>query len=246
MSERVLRLLRALLPAVVIVAACAAPDDVEPFADTDGWDVARTCSPPAGLGRPESIGDVVALIDALPMPVTLPCVLEALERPLAVLAATSPFSAQATTDQESPRMFVFSGDLVLSVVTIGGARDLLELGEYVEPGRTLKAEIEFPIEAPLDASSPFERPLFGDATTCSLCHASERYAGKVGDVSTYTSVALAAEADRVLPIGLVEQYARDCDPTVDPSRCEMLEAVFAHGRVGAGSFDGATQICVSP
>ncbi len=241
-----LRLARVLLPTAACVLGCAAPDDSEPIAESDGWDVARTCLPPPGLGRPEHIDGVVALINALPMPVSLPCVLEALERPLAVLGATSPFSAQATTEQDSPRLFVFSGDLVLSVVTTGEARELLELGEYVEPGRTLKGEIEFPVEAPLPASAPYEHTLLGESTSCSLCHDSERYVGKVGDVSTYTSNALAAEADRVIPIGFVEQHARDCDPTRDPVRCAMFEGIFAHGDVTAGRFDDQTRICVSP
>jgi len=242
----VLRLVRVLLPVAACVLGCAAPDDSEPSTDTDGWEVARTCLPPPGLGRPEHIDGVVALVNALPMPVTLPCVLEALERPLAVLGATSPFSAQATTEQDSPRLFVFSGDLVLSVVTTGEARELLELGEYVEPGRTLKAEIEFPVEAPLPASAPFEHALLGESTSCGLCHGSERYAGKVGEISTYTSDALAAEADRVIPIGLVEQHARDCDPTRDPARCDLFEGIFAHGDVVAGRFDDQTRICVTP
>ncbi len=241
-----LRLARVLLPAAVCVLGCAPPDDSEPASDTDGWDVARNCLPPPGLGRPEHIDGVVALINALPMPVSLPCVLEALERPLAVLGATSPFSAQATTEQDSPRLFVFSGDLVLSVVTTGEARELLELGEYVERGRTLKAEIEFPVEAPLTAAAPYEHALLGQSTSCSLCHGSERYAGKVDDVSTYTSDALAVEADRVIPIGLVEQHARDCDSTRDPDRCAMFEGIFAHGDVTAGQFDGMTRICVTP
>jgi hypothetical protein len=226
---------------------CAAPDDPEGVtADSDGWEVARTCLPPPGLGRPEHIGDVVALVNALPMPVTLPCVLEALQRPLVVVGATSPFSAQATTDIDSPRLFVFSADLVPAIVTVGDARALLEMGEYVETGRTLKAEIEFPVAAPLPESAPFAHLLRGESTSCSLCHDAERYAGKLDEVSMYTTQALAPEAERLIPIGLVEQYARDCDPERDAERCALLEALFAHGDVTAGSFRTDTRICVTP
>lgn len=209
----------------------------------------RHCTAPQGLGRPQHIGEVVTLINALPMPVTLTCLLEALDRPLTVAAATSPFSAQPTEDVESPRLFLLSGELVMSIVTIGEAANSLEFGEYVEPARTLKGELEFPVEATLAPEAPYAGALLGSVTRCSTCHGDDRFAGMVGEVPSYTSNALAPEPQRVVPVGFVEQHARDCqgeDEPSDPERCALLGAVFGHGDVGAGGFRIDDRICVTP
>jgi hypothetical protein len=92
----------------------------------------------------------------------------------------------------------------------------------------------------------FERPAGVGGTTCSACHGAERFEARVGDVSTYSSYALAPERERVVPVGLVEQRALDCDPTQDAERCALLTAIFGHGDVEAASFTPETRICTSP
>lgn len=230
-----------------ILAVACAPGEADDGVIDDSWMLERDCIAAAGLGRPQHISEVVTLINALPMPVTLTCVLEALDRPLTVAAATSPFSAQPTEDVESPRLFVLSGELVMSLVTIGEAAHSLEFGEYVEPGRTLKGEIVFPVETALAQDAPYAGALLGSFTRCGTCHGDERFAGMVGDVPSYTSSALAPEPHRVVPVGFVEQHARDCQDEDDPSeRCALLGAVFGHGDVGSGGFRIEDRICVTP
>jgi hypothetical protein len=231
----------------LVLVGCTATDDADMPAPDD-WMLERTCVAPAGLGRPERIDDVVALVDAMGKggSVSLACVLESLDRPLTVAAATSPFSAQPTEDPTSPRLFVFSGEVVMSIVTDGEASHTLELGEYVAPGRTLKGELAFPTEVPLDPEAVFAETLVGDSSRCSTCHDSTQFAGMVGDVATYTSESLAPEPARVVPIGFVAQHARDCDGATDTERCVLLGAVFGHGEVRAGEFRPEDRICITP
>lgn len=237
-----------MLLALLGSTACS-PDAADPVADDD-WLLERRCVAPEGLGSPRHIDDIVPLVNALPMPVTLGCVLESLDRPITVAAMTSPFSAQPTEDPAGPRLFVLTGDLVMSIVTTGEATHTLELGEYIDVARTVKAELHFPIEAPVGPEAPYEGALFGGASRCGGCHGDERPAAIVANVPSYSSTALAPEADRVVPTGFVRQHARDCSDTApegdDAQRCALLGAVFGHGEVVAGVFRAEDQICVAP
>jgi hypothetical protein len=229
-----------LLAAVVL--GCAPADDAD---QPDPFDVERRCVPPPGVdGSPQTIAAMVELVNALPMPVTLPCVLEALDRPLQMVAAVSPFSAQSTEAQESPRMFVFMPGLTMTVVPIGTGSPLLELAEYVAPGRSRKAELEFPVTAPLSESAPYEHLTVAGISSCGGCHADEVNDSDVGGFPSFVSQSLAPELRHELSLSFIEQHARDCDPELDPERCAMLLALFAHGEVGPGVFPEGTLICV--
>jgi hypothetical protein len=225
----------------VIGLACASADDVEA---PDPFDIERSCVPPAGVsGSPRRISDVVDLVNALPMPVTLPCVLEALDRPLQMAAAVSPFSAQSTDEPESPRMFVFTPGLTMTVVPVGLGSNLLEMAEYARPGRSRKAELEFPIEAPVSASAPYEDLTVAGISACGICHADEAQDGDIDGIPIYASQSLQPELKHELSLSFVEQYARDCDAAVEPERCAMLLAVFAHGDVQPGAFAEGSLVC---
>jgi len=232
-----------LLASLMAASGCADPAD-DPV-EIDPFDVERRCTPPPGVGgSPQRIADVVELVNALPMPVTLPCVLEALDRPLSMVAALSPFSAQLSEAQESPRMFLFAPELTMSVVPVGEGRALLELAQYVAPGRSLKGELEFPIEAPLSPSAPYEDLEVAGISKCGVCHADEVTAAEVDGWPTYVSEALAPDPENELSIAFVEQYARACDADDDPDRCAMLLALFAHGDVVPGEFPAGTLVCI--
>jgi len=230
---------------IALVLGCAPADDVADDAvEPDPFDVERRCPPPASVGgSPRRIADVVDLVNALPMPVELPCVLEALDRPLRMVAAVSPFSAQQTDAPQSPRMFLLAPELTLTVVPAGDGRNLLELAEYVAPGRSRKGEIPFPVTAPLSAAAPYEHLQFGDISSCGVCHADDTPAEIVDGVPTFVSQALAPDPDHEVSLSFVEQHARDCDVDVEPDRCAMLLALFAHGDVVPGTFPMGTQIC---
>ncbi|HWB73620.1 MAG TPA: hypothetical protein VG755_01670 [Nannocystaceae bacterium] len=237
--------MRPLVYAALAMMACAHPDD-EAADDDDAWDVPRRCIAPAGLGRPATIDDVVTLMNALPMPVTLPCFLEALDRPLGLTAATSPFSAQPTDSFEDPRLFLHDDALVMTIVTTGEASAVLELGEYTGPGRSRKAELELPVREALPRSAPYARTILGEGTSCALCHADERFTEDVEGLSTYTSEALAPEPEREISVAFVEQHARACVDADPSDRCALLQAVFAHGDVHERAFPPEARICITP
>jgi hypothetical protein len=237
------------LPAAVLVlvlAACteddgAAGESGEPMA----WELPRECPPPEGvIAAPQSVDEVVALVNALPKPTTLPCYLQALPRPLALYATLSEFSAQPAGGQSDPRIFVFAGDLVQSVVPSGQGAALLELAHLTSETRSVKAEIEFPVEAQLAPGDPYDRIRVGAGTSCGVCHLSEFPSAAVQITTAYESEALQPRPDDALSNSLVRQYARDCDPEATPDRCGILTGLFAHGETIPGEFPASTKICL--
>jgi hypothetical protein len=225
---------RALLLAALagaVVAACSASEPGE----EDGSSETQTS--PCALGperpSPRTVLEVVARVNELPQPVTLPCFIESLARPLELNATESFLSAQPAVGLRSPRAFIFSDPLIMSIAFDGIGSPLLELGEVRSGGtRSLKAEIEFPVNGELSQAAPFERILFVESfTTCGVCHDDEQPAPDVTFTQAFESRAL-----RPVPIERVSldslQYERSsCDAAREPERCALLEAVFGAGPV---------------
>ena len=115
----------------------------------------RLCPPPPGVSaRPRTIAETVALVNALPRPVTVACFLESLERPLYVNATRSFISLQPAVGNRSPRLFLMFEGMSMSVVPEGSGSKLIEFGEFVTPERTLKAEIKTPVVAEVKPDDP--------------------------------------------------------------------------------------------
>jgi len=208
-------------------ASPAAPQETPEDASTE-----RRCVPPPGVsGSPQTIDEVVALIDALPPPVTLPCFLESLDRPLHVEAAVSRFSAQPAYQARSPRLFVFIGDLVLTVVPEGSGASLLEMGEFVDETHSRKGELELPITPPVAASAPYDRVRYEAGTTCGGCHAEESRDETVDFADAFVSRAVRPWDGDLVAIDRLRSEWLACRPEEEPDRCAMLEAIFAHGPV---------------
>ena len=84
------------------------------------------CRPALGVsGSPTTISEALILINTLPKPTTLACFLEALDRPLTLYMTESDRSLQPSPGPRSPRTFVLRGDLEMSFVVEGLARDTL-------------------------------------------------------------------------------------------------------------------------
>jgi hypothetical protein len=179
---------------------------------------------------PRSVADVVALLNAAPKPVSLPCLLSSLARPLALYATNSVISAQPAVGRRSPRTFLFFDGLIASIVPDGPGSQLLEFGELRSDTRTLKAEIEFPVTETLSADEPFERIMFDDEkTSCAFCHASEQRDESMPTTRAFISQALRpAPRERVLLTDLSRE-AEACDVEAEPERCAMLRSVFLGG-----------------
>lgn len=207
--------------------------------DDDGPPSTVTCTVPAGHdGSPETIEELVELIDALPRPVTLPCLLQVLERPLLVEASSNTFSAQPA-GPDDPRLFIFRGDLVLSVVAAGGAQDLLEMSYRRSATRSVKGELLFPIEGDLPLSAPYDRVAYADGhgSKCWPCHGEETVDPLVTHALAFESLIVPAQQTTLVDLEAVRAAHEACDPAEDAERCAMLDALFDHGEVRHLSFD---------
>jgi hypothetical protein len=190
------------------------------------------CRAARGVSRaPVEIRQVVELINSLPMPVDLPCFLQSLERPLRVNATVSFISLQRASGQRSPRIFLFSGPLVMSIVPEGEGSDLVEMGQLIDDQRSLKGEVEFPVIAALPERDPFARIRSGDGTTCRFCHPGEVLADRTDGVEAYLSGALRPSFSARVELETLERERVVCDRAIEPERCAILSALFDHGDV---------------
>ncbi|MDX2055349.1 MAG: hypothetical protein SFV15_23300 [Polyangiaceae bacterium] len=220
-------------PEVSPVVAAAEPSGAAP---TEGT-VPRGCVAPKGVsGSPGTLSEVLTLINALPHPVTIPCFLESLERPLQVNATSSVFSAQPAVGNRSPRVFIFSGQMVLSVVPDGLGRNFLESSQLTSATRSVKSEIEFPVDKPLGMADAFSRIPFNGASICGLCHAEERRVSVDGTPGGFESKALKPRADTVVSVESMRKESLICDAAKEPERCAILTALMAHGAVHERAF----------
>lgn len=210
-----------------------------------GADVRRTeqtplsacVEPVAQASAPRSIVEVVALLNSMPKPISLPCFVESLERPLAVSAGSGVVSAQPATGERSPRLFLFSEPLIMTVVPEGVGSQLLEIGELRSETRSLKAELKFPIDRDLEPQEPFEATIFNESiTTCAFCHAAEEPDPGIEFARAYVSQALQPLPSLRVGIDQVRAEHLACEPELEPGRCALFAAIFDWGEVLEGSF----------
>lgn len=200
------------------------------------WDPALgACIASQAAPAPRTIWQVVERINALPHPVSVPCVIASLPRPLTLVATTSVFSAQPADGRRSPRVFLMSDHLIFSVVPDGAGAKLLEFGEVFTEGRTLKAELPFPVTGPLALDAPFAQVRSGPTqTNCALCHRAEAPHPSVD--GGFVSTAFRPDPGNLVPLSELQQQLAGCDPAVERGRCELLVAVLGLGPTRPGSF----------
>jgi hypothetical protein len=186
------------------------------------------CIAPEGIATsPRNVADVVTLLNALPRPLTLACVIDALARPLSLQAVDSVFSAQPAQGRRSPRVFLFFPGLTLSVVPEGPGAPLLELAEARPGDQSLKAELEFPIAEQLDEASPYHRVHYNDTlTTCGFCHQGETRDETIASPLAFVSPALRPRDYQRVSLAELRSEAVRCDVAVEPERCALLHALF--------------------
>jgi hypothetical protein len=197
------------------------------------------CQAPAGVSAsPKTTQESVQLLNSLPKPTSVACFLESLDRPLTVYATSSKFSAQPAFSVASPRLFLKLGSLWLSVVIDGESSYLMEFGDRLEadPMRSVKGELQLPINEPVSASAPYDRVLYGKGTGCGLCHYGESPATDSSLVNAFASVAFRPRSDSRVSVESLRAAAATCNWQVEAHRCEMLSAVFDGGVVLEESF----------
>jgi hypothetical protein len=186
------------------------------------------CQPsPGATGAPNSIEEAVILINSLPKPTSIPCFLESLDRPLRLSATQAIISAQPAKGRRSPRIFLFTNGLIISVVPEGVGTNVVEFGELQPEDRSIKGELEFPIHTPVPWEGPFTQVMFDEGrTNCAFCHASEVAARQVGTATAYASAALRPNAGDDVPLSELREQAENCDLLRESERCAMLQTLF--------------------
>jgi hypothetical protein len=206
---------------------------------------------PAGVSAaPMTIADAVTMANALvaagTAPLTIPCFLSRLARPIAVIGSSSAFSLQPAHGRRNPRMFVFLGPtrLVLSVSTLGDGSERIELAEYpTSLLRSIKAEMAFPMTAPITQAEPFDRIRMGAGTVCNSCHRNEMPAPEITVTNGFESGVFQPRFDELVSVPEMQDYDQKCDPQAEPYRCAMFRALFDHGAVTEAQFpNGASTI----
>lgn len=196
------------------------------------------CRPANGVsGRPENISQAIILLNTLPKPVTLACFLQALERPLSIYMTSSNDSLQPSPGARSPRTFIINGNLAMSIVFDGTARDTLEFGYRPVLARSIKAEIEFPLTADVNERSLFDRVQVTPRTTlCGACHVGEALEEFPGfPAGAFASnVIVPFEMEEVSIDSMMTEVA-SCDPSAEEYRCGLLSALFEHGELVPGA-----------
>lgn len=188
---------------------------------------------PAGVtNRPTTIEESVALANVLPKPLTLPCYLEALARPLPLHASRGQFSAQPARGARSPRLFISFEPLIMTIVPEGIGRYLLEFGEQRAEHRSLKGELQFPLHAEVAPGEVYEHTLFNpELTNCAFCHASERLDDSVPGGHAFISQSLRPHESERVALDFLRSEPEACDADAEPDRCAMLDALFGWGEV---------------
>lgn len=179
------------------------------------------------LRQPRSITQAMALIEVLPKPLTIPCFITALDRPMSIHATRGEISAQPAHGARSPRIFIFLEPLIMSIATEGEGSYLLEFGELDGQGNSIKGEVSFPVTGLLADSEPYAHVIFNERiTTCGFCHANERVVFEVDGVRAHTSVALRPVDRERVSIAELRLEHMNCDELLEPRRCEILDALF--------------------
>lgn len=183
---------------------------------------------------PSDGASLVARIDKLGRPLTLPCFIASLPRPLRVVATDSTFSVQPADGRESPRVFILGEDMVLSIALAGPGRELLEFGEWYSSVQTIKGELEFPIEGEIGVSQAYVGP-DTISTRCAACHRNEEPSQVID--GAYISDAIRPQPQSLVPLAELQAERERCNLETDRARCELLSALLDFGVVEEGAFD---------
>ncbi len=200
---------------------------------------ARRCAPgPGATGSPRNVEEVVALINTLPRPVTVPCLIESLTPPLKVFAMRSTASLQFSMSEDDPRWFIFFGPLIISVTSAGPGSELVEMS-VVQPGNqlSLKAELRFPVDAPVSNALAYERIRTGLGTTCAhFCHQHEVRDWRIQHAEAFLSKAIQPSARFEISLDYLHKVRSACKSPADSLRCDLLHAVLVRGKAERQAF----------
>lgn len=190
---------------------------------------------PSQYRNPKTIDDVTKLVNALPKPVYIPCLIENLPRPLKIFSVESTFSGQPSVDSDNPRIFILLGNLSMSVTPKGIGSQHIEFGQKVSSSESVKAELQFPVISDTDLSVPYSSVRSGSGTSCSACHSGERaISGFSGDA--FASNVMRPDLFRQQSASKMRSVTSNCNDKLDQFRCELLRSIFFTGQAQDSNF----------
>jgi hypothetical protein len=191
------------------------------------------------LRTPTTINQTVDLINALPKPLSIPCFIESLTRPLKLNITLSKSSAQPAVGTTSPRIFIISDDLVLSIVPEGKGAYFLELSQMYSDSSSVKSELEFPVREAITYQTGYDRINLGGATACGPCHLNEQPDNSIAESNAFTSFALKPKSNMDLVDFKSELYKCELETSLS-YRCQMIKSIFKFEQVSEVDFPSGT------
>jgi hypothetical protein len=171
--------------------------------------------------------DIVALINTLPKPVSIPCVLDTLPRPFGFNATDSDLSVQPGKGMESPRIFVVIDFLIITFTLDPDIAPALEFSQLLADDRSVKGEIAFPVTTDLAPAAPYLKIVREGnvGTRCAGCHFGEQPAGSGYPENVFSSRALRPFDRQDVSLEVVKALKNACSGQIN-DRCDMLNAIF--------------------
>lgn len=196
-----------------------------------------SCVLPEGASNdPQTIGEFINYVNALPKPTDINCVVENLQRPLFLAGSSGKASAQPATGEESPRIFIRRGDkLLLSFVGTGDMSDAIELSELTENEQSIKGELKFPVKENIIESSPFKTLMVDKEARCaSKCHLGLEEVKTYDDGTLeYASPFLTIRKNDYVDSSEMKTFWGNCKIAGDKTSqlCKFYDAMFGPGEV---------------
>lgn len=171
--------------------------------------------------------DIVGLINTLPKPVTIPCVLDTLPRPFALNATDSDLSVQPGKGMESPRIFIVIDFLIITFTLSEDVEPALEFSQLLSDDRSVKGEIAFPVSQDLLPEAPYLQVVRAGnvGTRCAGCHFGEQPAGSAFPENVFSSRALRPFDRQNVSLEILKALKNNCAGS-HSERCDMLNAIY--------------------
>ncbi len=203
--------------------------------DIEGPNARTRCEKPKSTTL-STVTDLVNLLNALPKPVSVACLIDVLDRPLTVAATSNFFSGQPATGPKSPRIFLYINDsLTLSVVPTGDSAKVVEFGYKTSDTTTVKGEIQFPITETVAQDVGYAPILSRDKSSslCIGCHYPETPAPSFGPLA-FQSMIVPIDPHYEFTFDDLKRLNIDCGKEKS-DECEIIQAIFFGDQVSSKS-----------
>ena len=213
----------------LVLAGCSQFASTEKAGEVTLLSKAQCPQGESGLRNPTTFTGVIQLVNSLPKPLSVNCFISNFDPPFDIYAVINLFSAQPAANKQSPRIFIIKNDFIISVVPAGTSRDFIEFSKVTSPGRSVKGELEFPINENLVQDAMWSRiedtVTITGGTSCKFCHAQEQsYAG-----GGFSSTIIPPSSAKRVGSNFLFNEAKNCDDSLDSFRCDMLGLLYLRG-----------------